>query len=109
MHLEWGAGTDDDIDHLGNRRIRAVGKKFCACTSFSYVLLRLMGEHDRIRDGTSTTDLMWNNYIVEALCMVTNFVTEFLYDRSVVFRNSMNTNDVAKKDREKAEHKARAG
>ena len=21
MHLEWGAGTDDDIDHLGNRRI----------------------------------------------------------------------------------------
>ena len=26
MHLEWGAGTDDDIDHLGNRRIRAVGE-----------------------------------------------------------------------------------
>ena len=54
----------------------------------------------------ATTDLMWNNYLVEALCMVTNFVTEFLYDRFVVFRNSMNTNDVAKKDREKAEHKA---
>lgn len=54
----------------------------------------------------ATTDLMWNNYLVEALCMVTNFVTEFLYDRFVVFRNSMNTNDVAKKDKEKAEHKA---
>ena len=26
MHLEWGVGTDDDIDHLGNRRIRAVGE-----------------------------------------------------------------------------------
>ena len=26
MHLEWGIGTDDDIDHLGNRRIRAVGE-----------------------------------------------------------------------------------
>ena len=26
MHLEWGLGTDDDIDHLGNRRIRAVGE-----------------------------------------------------------------------------------
>ena len=24
MHLEYGLGTDDDIDHLGNRRIRAV-------------------------------------------------------------------------------------
>ena len=26
MHLEWGIGHDDDIDHLGNRRIRAVGE-----------------------------------------------------------------------------------
>ena len=26
MHLEWGIGTDDDIDHLGNRRIRGVGE-----------------------------------------------------------------------------------
>ena len=26
MHLEWGIGSDDDIDHLGNRRIRAVGE-----------------------------------------------------------------------------------
>ena len=26
MHLEYGVGTDDDIDHLGNRRIRAVGE-----------------------------------------------------------------------------------
>ena len=26
IHLEYGIGTDDDIDHLGNRRIRAVGE-----------------------------------------------------------------------------------
>ena len=26
MHLEYGYGTKDDIDHLGNRRIRAVGE-----------------------------------------------------------------------------------
>ena len=26
MHLEGGIGTSDDIDHLGNRRIRAVGE-----------------------------------------------------------------------------------
>ena len=26
MHLEYGLGNDDDIDHLGNRRIRAVGE-----------------------------------------------------------------------------------
>ncbi len=26
MHLEYGVGHEDDIDHLGNRRIRAVGE-----------------------------------------------------------------------------------
>ena len=26
LHLEYGIGNDDDIDHLGNRRIRAVGE-----------------------------------------------------------------------------------
>ena len=26
IHLEYGVGTDDDIDHLGNRRIRSVGE-----------------------------------------------------------------------------------
>ena len=26
MHVEYGIGTDDDIDHLGNRRIRSVGE-----------------------------------------------------------------------------------
>ncbi len=26
LHLEYGIGNSDDIDHLGNRRIRAVGE-----------------------------------------------------------------------------------
>ena len=26
IHLEYGIGNSDDIDHLGNRRIRAVGE-----------------------------------------------------------------------------------
>ena len=26
MHLDYGVGAEDDIDHLGNRRIRAVGE-----------------------------------------------------------------------------------
>lgn len=28
MHLEYGVGSKDDIDHLGNRRIRAVGELY---------------------------------------------------------------------------------
>lgn len=26
MNIEYGIGSEDDIDHLGNRRIRAVGE-----------------------------------------------------------------------------------
>lgn len=39
----------------------------------------------------------WNEYLVTAINMVINFVTEFLYDRFVVFRDSIDTNDIAQK------------
>ena len=35
-----------------------------------------------------------------AILMIINFVTEFLYQRFVVFRNSINTNNIAKKNKE---------
>ena len=56
----------------------------------------------------ATTDLLWNNYLVEVICMLTNFVTEFLFDRFVVFRNSMNTNDVAKTEKRRKRRLNRA-
>ncbi len=33
----------------------------------------------------------WNEYLVLVLTMLTNFVTEYLYDRFVVFRKSIDT------------------
>ena len=41
--------------------------------------------------------LLWNEYLVTAINMILNFVTEYLFDRFVVFRNSIDTNDIAKK------------
>lgn len=41
--------------------------------------------------------LGWNEYLVTAINMAANFVLEFLYDRFVVFRNSLDTNAVAQK------------
>ena len=38
----------------------------------------------------------WNAYLVEGINMVLNFVLEFLYDRFVVFRTSLDTNERAK-------------
>ena len=45
--------------------------------------------------------LHWNEYLVTAINMIANFVLEFLYDRFVVFRDSLDTNNVAKKAEEK--------
>lgn len=33
----------------------------------------------------------WNEYLVLAITMITNFVTEFLYDRFVVFKGTIDT------------------
>jgi uncharacterized membrane protein len=33
----------------------------------------------------------WNEYLVLALTMIVNFVTEYLFDRLVVFRGSIDT------------------
>ena len=38
----------------------------------------------------------WNEYLVTVLNMLLNFVTEFLYQRFVVFRQSLDTNSLAK-------------
>ena len=43
--------------------------------------------------------LGWDGNIVTILNMILNFVTEFLYDRFYVFRKTIDTNDVAKRDK----------
>lgn len=40
----------------------------------------------------------WNEYLVTAINMVCNFVTEYLYDKFVVFRNDTDTNALATKN-----------
>ena len=41
--------------------------------------------------------LGWNEYLVTGINMALNLVTEYLYDRYVVFRGSIDTNERAKK------------
>lgn len=40
----------------------------------------------------------WNEYAVEIMTMLVNFVTEFLYQRFVVYRRTIDTNDLAQRD-----------
>ena len=53
--------------------------------------------------GNALTLAGWNDYIVLALTMICNFVLEFLFQRFVVYRNAIDTNDVARRAKEKAE------
>ena len=41
--------------------------------------------------------LLWNEYLVTGMNMAANFILEYLYDRFVVFRKSLDTNSIAKK------------
>ncbi len=59
---------------------------YCVFTPVSTILGNYLAE-----------GLGWNEYLVTVLNMVANFVLEFLYDRFFVFRDSMDTNSLAKK------------
>ena len=41
--------------------------------------------------------LGWNEILVKGVVMLTNFITEFLYQRFFVFKKTIDTNDIAKK------------
>lgn len=53
--------------------------------------------------GHALTTAGWNDFLVLAGTMAINFVTEFLYQRFVVYRNRIDTNDVARRASQKAE------
>ncbi len=42
----------------------------------------------------------WNEYLVTAINMVLNFVTEYLYDTFVVFRGTIDTNELARRKKD---------
>ena len=59
---------------------------YCVFTPASTVLGNFLSE-----------SLHWNEYLVTVINMVANFTLEFLYDRFFVFRDSLDTNELAKK------------
>ena len=51
--------------------------------------------------GDALVGAGWNDFLVLALTMILNFVLEYLYQRFVVYRGSIDTNDVARRAGEK--------
>ena len=52
--------------------------------------------------GNALTKAGWNDFIVLALTMILNFVLEYLYQRFLVYRGKIDTNDLAKKANQEA-------
>ena len=46
-------------------------------------------------------DLLWNEYVVTGINMALNISTEYLYDRFIVFRKTLDTNKAALKQQQK--------
>ena len=68
------------------RAMLLVAGYYCVFTPLSTVLEHYLAGN-----------LAWNEYLVTAINMVLNLVTEFLFQRFVVYRNSLDTNALAKK------------
>ena len=51
--------------------------------------------------GDYLTKIGWNDYLVLIGTMAINFITEFLVCRFIVYRNSINTNELGQKERER--------
>lgn len=43
--------------------------------------------------------LLWNEYLVTGINMLCNLITEFLFDKYVVYHNAIDTNELAQKKR----------
>lgn len=76
--------TFKSTENLG-KAMTLVALYYCAFTPLSTLL-----EHQL------AGNLGWNEYLVTAINMVINMLTEFLYQRFVVYRKSVDTNDLAK-------------
>ena len=71
----------------------AMAKIFAFYCVFTPVTTRL-GNH-------LAEDLLWNEYVVTGINMALNISTEYLYDRFIVFRKTLDTNKAALKQQQK--------
>jgi putative flippase GtrA len=72
-------------DNVSAAMLKTLGF-YCVFTPLSTIL-----------GGYLADTLLWNEYIVTLLIMLSNFTLEFIYDRFYVFRKTIDTNELAKK------------
>ena len=89
--------SDADI----KRSMLLVGLFYLVFTPLStWWTAALTGENPFTGAGASGEPLV-NNYVVQIGTMLVNFVTEFLYQKFVVYRGTIDTNERARKQQDK--------
>ncbi len=78
---------------------------FKSATNVPIAMLKVLGYYVvftplSIFGGVALVNAGWNEYLVLGISMVVNFVTEYLFDTFVVFRNTIDTNDLAQKQQQ---------
>ncbi len=84
---------------------------FKSATNIPVAMLKIFGFYciftpvSTIIGETVSRGTTWEfaEYIILAVTMMANMITEFLFCRFVVYKDSMNTNDLAQKEKEKAD------
>lgn len=88
---------------------------FQSASNVPIAMLKVLGYYavftplSTLLGGYLADTLGWNEYLVTVINMLLNFVTEFLFQRLVVFRNTIDTNDIAQKKQAKQEAEAESG
>ena len=77
--------TFQSTENIGRAMLLVAGY-YCVFTPLSTWLEHILAD-----------TMGWNEYLVTFLNMVLNMVTEFLFQRFVVYRKSLDTNELAKK------------
>ena len=89
LSVVWNFTLNREFTFRSASNVPAAMLKVAAYYAVFTPVTTLLGEY-------LTKQCGWNDFIVTALNMLLNFVTEYLYDRFVVFGKSIDTNERAK-------------
>ena len=75
---------------------------FRSVTNYQLGMLKILGYYAVFTPlstwwGDRLTEIGWNDYVVLIGTMLINFITEYLFCRLVVYRNSINSRDIKTK------------
>ena len=81
---------------------------FRSVTNYTRAMLKVAGYYAVFTPvstwwGDALAAVNWNQYIILIGTMAVNFITEFLFQRFVVFKGSIDTNKLAQKKKETAQ------